>query len=248
MLKNFVQRLQTSEPAPFWPLTTAAAFAAALIVVFIAAQVLAVGLTGSDLTNPAAIVPPLGIAIACLVNTIVVAQWIARRSADGQVIRVLRLFPSGGVPLIVIVLIGLAGAGLIDLIGVLSGLKAGVTVPPAFQIVRDPASSFIGWAIAALTLIVIQPIGEEITFSGLFYPVAARRFGNLAAIGLTSVAYVLFNLLVSGQSTPWYLIAQPLLMALWVTTLRAYTQSTQYAIVGRAAFGLFFVLSALILR
>jgi hypothetical protein len=245
--QRFFQRLQAAEPAPLWSLTSAGLFCLALIVVFIAGQAIAVTLTGGNLASPSATSIPLGIAIACIVNTIVVLQWVGRRVNKGTAAQALRLQPTAQPPLFVIILMGLGGAYLIDLIGVLTNLKAGQTVPPAFDNLRDP-NVFGWWALAAVVIIVIQPIGEEITFRGLLYPSVAARFGNLASIILTTLVYTLFNAMIFGQGIAWYIVIQPLLMALWVGIIRAYTQSTRLAMVGRAMFGLFFVLSALILR
>lgn len=247
MFQRFFQRLQTPESAPIWTLTSALLFCIALVVVFIAGQAFAVTLTGGNLLNPAPSAIPMGIAIACLVNTIVVAQWVGRRVKNGEISKALRLFPTNQPPLFVVILLGLAGAYLIDLLGVLTTLKGGQTVPPAFDVLRNTSALF-AWAIAAVVIIVIQPIGEEITFHGLLYSSAAKQFGNLAGIGLSALIYTVFNALVFGQGSAWYILIQPLLMALWIGVLRAYTQSTRMAMVARAMFGLFFVLSALILR
>jgi membrane protease YdiL (CAAX protease family) len=247
MFKTFLQRLQTPEGAPIWTLASAVMFCIALVVVFIAGQAFAVTLTGGNLINPAPSAIPLGIAIASVLNVIVVVRWVARRVQKGTVNEAIRLYPINQPPLFVVILMGLAGAYLIDLIGVLTGLKAGQTVPPAFGVLRDTSAIF-AWAVAAIVIIVLQPMGEEITFRGLLYPAAAAQFGNPAGIGLSALAYTIFNLLVSGQGTAWYVVIQPLLMALWVGVIRAYTQSTRMAMVARAMFGLFYVLSALILR
>jgi membrane protease YdiL (CAAX protease family) len=137
----------------------------------------------------------------------------------------------------------LAGAWAIDLLGILLHLKGGQVVPPAFSALSGQVS--IGWIVAAVTALLAQPIGEELLMRGLLYPSLAARAGNLGAIALTSVISVILSALLAGP-LPWYALIQPALMNLLITGLRAYTQSTQMAIVAQSMFGLFFVLTALV--
>ena len=125
----------------------------------------------------------------------------------------------------------------------LTKFKGDQVVPPALSVLVGPVGT--AWVLAAIVAIVLQPIGEELLLRGLLYPALAGRLGSIRAILLTSAVSVGLAVVLAGPYA-WYAAIQPLLMALVVTTLRAHTKSTQMAIVSRAMFGLFFVLSALI--
>src|SRR5258708_2049507 len=71
------------------------------------------------------------------------------------------------------------------------------------------------------------------------FVVVLTGLGAAWAIDLSSV-------LTGGTADPWYSLLQPFLMLLVVALVRAYTQSTQSAIVARAFFGVFFVVAAVI--
>ncbi len=244
MLRSIRQRLASAEAIPPWSLTSALLFAFVYVIVWIAAQSFAVAATAGDLSRPTPSALALGALIACILNAIVVFQWVSRRARENA-IQALRVFQTPALPLFVVVLLSLGAAWLIDLIGVLTVLKGSQIVPPALEVLIQSDAPAIGWIVAAVTAIVIQPIGEELTYRGLLYPALAARFGNELSILMTSAVFTVVMAVLAGP-LPWYALIQPLLMSLWVTGIRAYTQSTQMAMVARAAFGLFFVLSALI--
>jgi hypothetical protein len=59
--------------------------------------------------------------------------------------------------------------------------------------------------------------------------------------------YVIASVIVlAAGSGVWYSLIQPFIMAMVMVLVRAYTQSTQSAIVARAMFGLFFVISVVL--
>jgi len=243
-MQAVLNRIRVIETPPIWSTVSALLFAIVYGVVWIAAQTFAVTISGGDLNAPTPTGLALGVLIASALSALVVIQWVRRRLPDDWP-RALHLETSHSIPLFAVILIGLGAAFAVDLIGVLLRLNGGQVVPPALIILADQNAPIVGWAIAAITAIVIQPIGEELIFRGLLYPSLAARFGNVASIVLTSLIYMAIMAVLAGP-LPWYAIIQPLLMSLVVTTMRAHTQSTQMAIVTRAAFGLFLVLSPLI--
>jgi len=241
MLQGFMQRVRTPDKAPSWSATTALLLTLGFAVIWIAAQVIGVTLSGGDLTVPSVTGQVIGAAIASVVIALVVIQWVRRSAPDWRV--ALHLETSHTLPLFLCLLIGLGGAWAIDLFGVLTQLKGGQIVPPALSALVAPVNA--AWILAAIVAIVLQPIGEELLLRGMLYPTLAGRLGNVRAILLTSAVSVGLAVILSGPYA-WYAALQPLLMALVITTLRAHTRSTQMAIVARAMFGLFFVPSALI--
>ncbi len=242
MLQGILQRIRTPENAPDWSLTSALLFAFGYIIVWIAAQALGVAITGGDLNAPSPEGQAVGALIASAVMAFVVVQWVHGRLGTGWE-KALHLETSHTLPLFLCVLIGLGGAWAIDLFGVLLHLKGDQIVPPVFTILVGPVT--IGWIVAAVTAIVVQPLGEELLLRGLVYPALGTAFGNVGALLLTTAIGTLLSLILAGPLL-WYALIQPLLMNLLITFLRAHTRSTQMAIVARSAFGLFFVLSALI--
>jgi membrane protease YdiL (CAAX protease family) len=244
-MNNVLQKIKLPESAPIWSLISAGVFVIGYIIVWIAAQALAVAITGSDLSQPSNGAQALGALISSVLMAIVIVQWVRPRAAKlpGGWRDALHMETSHTLPLFVCILLGLASAWAIDLIGVLLKLKGIQVVPPSLGSLVGPVT--VSWVVAAVVALLALPIGEELLLRGLLYPALADRVGNLAAIALTSLIGMLLAILLAGP-LPWYAIIQPLLMGLVLTTLRAHTKSTQMAIVARTMFGLFFVLSALI--
>ncbi len=248
MFRSIIARIQTREAAPFWSLATAVVFTVAYIIVYIAAQAIAITLTGGNLAAPNLNYLPLGVGIAGLINAAVILQWVARRAANGTSAQTLLRLAQTALPTVIVLLISLASAYLIDLIGVLTRLKGSQIVPPTFEVLRDPNTSFVAWAVAVVVVLIVQPLGEGLTFHGLLYPALATRYRSWVAILGTAALFTLVNLILAGQGGVWYAALQPFLMMVVVGMVRAYTQSTRAAILARAMFGLFFVLSALLLK
>jgi len=242
-VEGIFSRIQQPERAPVWSALSSILFVAAYGVVWIAAQALAVTLTGGDFATPSDAAQALGALLAALLIGIVVVQWVRQRVGENWWMA-LHLEMSQTLPLFVCLLIGLAGAWAIDLLGLLLHLKGVQVVPPAFGALLSGQLS-IGWIVAALTALLVQPVGEELLMRGLLYPSLAARAGNLGAIALTSLIGVVLSAVLAGP-LPWYALIQPALMNLLITTLRADTRSTETVIVARSMFGLFFVLTALV--
>lgn len=244
-MNTVIEQIRRPETAPQWGLLSAAVFVLGYVIAWIAAQALVVTLSGGDLSAPGNGAQAVGVLLAAALTAVVIVQWVRPRAAKipGGWQKALHLESSYSLPLFVCVLLGLASAWAIDLLGVLTHWKGAQIVPPALGSLVGPVTP--AWIVAALVALLALPIGEELLLRGLFYPAAAARIGSFGAIGLTSAVGLGLALLLAGP-LPWYGAIQPLLMGLVLSTLRAHTKSTQMAIVARTMFGLFFVLSALI--
>ncbi len=245
MQQPFIRRISESETPVGWSLLLALFFVLAYAILWIAGQVIVTTLSGAS-EVPTADSLSLGALIGCIVIILGTIQWARRRSPDDW-INWLRLRQPKTPAVFVVVLTGLGAAWAIDLIGVLLRLKTDQIVPTILETLREPIS--VTWVVVAIFAIVVQPLAEGLIFGGLLYPALARDLrNNVVACLFTALIYALVNasVLTGGTADPWYSLLQPFLMLLVVALVRAYTQSTQSAIVARAFFGVFFVVAAVI--
>jgi membrane protease YdiL (CAAX protease family) len=243
--RTFFNRLCAREQPSPWTVGLALAFVAAYAVLWVAALSVVSILTGEvNASLPSNRTLALSALLGGLVVGVGLIQWARRRSGQ-QWTAVLRLRePSQRNAQLLIVLLSLGLAWAIDLAGAVLRLKGGQIVPPVLDSLRQP--EIFAWLVAALVALIVQPIAESLIFSGILYPALARIFSdNRIAIIIVSLIYMLVSLVLSAAPGQWYMMLQPLLMALVVNSVRAYYQSTRAAILARLAFGLFFVLAAL---
>jgi len=242
---SLMQRLQLREVAPDWSTSTGLIFAGAYIVLVIAGQVLAATISGSPYIAPSPGAIAAGTLLGSLVTIIGIVQWARRRVGETWT-ESLRLRPPLKPSLTLIALIALGAAWATDLVGLVLRLRTIQTVPLVLARLNGPVN--LTWIATAALAIVIQPIVEGLVFAGVLYPALARDSkNNLLAAALCAAVYGLASLFVlSAGSGVWYGLMQPFIMALFMVLVRAYTQSTQSAIVARAMFGLFFVISVIL--
>ncbi len=242
---SFLRRLLAHETPPPWSPTTGLIFVVVYVVLLIAGQALVITLTGVRFDAPTPGTLSLGALLGSLVTAGGILQWGSRRW-PARWIDVLRLRPPMKPPLFAVVLIGLGAAWAIDLVGVLLKLRSDEVVPPLLAALGEPVG--VSWALAALLAVIVQPLAEGLVFGGVLYPVLAHTLKNnaLASLVVAVIFAVISLAFLSTGASAWYALIQPFLMALVVILVRAYTQSTQSAVVTRALFGLFFVLAALI--
>jgi membrane protease YdiL (CAAX protease family) len=242
---SFMRRLQAQESPPPWSALTGLGFVVAYVVLLIAGQIVAITLSGSRFDAPSPGALSVGALLGSLVAAGGIVQW-ARRRLPAPWIDRLRLRSGLRPPVFVIVLIGLGAAWAIDLVGVLLKLKGDDIVPPALSALSGPIG--IAWILAAILAVVAQPVAEGLVFAGVLYPALAHTLRNnvLASLVVAIIYAVISAAFLSTGAGTWYAIIQPFLMVLVMSLVRAYTQSTQSAIVARVLFGLFFVLTALI--
>jgi membrane protease YdiL (CAAX protease family) len=184
-----------------------------------------------------------GAALGSLAVTLSLLLWVRRQPNRFEV---LGLRQPIWLPIFFVILLGIGTAWAIDLIGVLLHLKGDQIVPQVLEALRAPIG--ISWVLTAVFAIVLQPIADGLIFYGLLYPVLARDVkNNIAASIAVAIIYTVVNAaFFNSGANNWFAFIQPFLMALVIALLRAYSQSTLSAVVARAAFGLFFVLAALI--
>ncbi|MEP7287220.1 MAG: CPBP family glutamic-type intramembrane protease [Chloroflexota bacterium] len=244
-LQRILRRIGEREAVPTWSLLLAVFVVVAYAILWIAGQALVVTVSGGDFSIPTSGILVFGASLGSLVSAAGVLQW-ARRRMGKDWINGLRLRHPINPSVFVIVLTGLGTAWAIDLIGLLLKLKGDQILPPILDSLRGPITA--AWIAAAVFALLIQPFAEGLIFYGLLFPVIARDFGNnwLAAF-IVAVIYTILNAAIFNVSAgTWFLLIQPFLMAMVVGLIRAYTQSTQSAMIARALFGLFFILAALI--
>jgi hypothetical protein len=220
-------------------------FAGAYIVLVIAGQVIAATISGSSYVAPSPGAIAAGTLLGSFVTTLGIVQWARRRLGETWT-ESLRLRPPLTPSLTIIALIALGAAWATDLVGLALRLRTDQTVPLVLARLNGPVN--LTWIATAVLAIVIQPIVEGLVIAGVMYPALARDSkNNLLAASICAVVYMLASLIVlSAGSGVWYSIFQPFIMALVMVLVRAYTQSTQSAIVARAMFGLFFVISVIL--
>ncbi|MFN8419257.1 MAG: hypothetical protein U0528_08450 [Anaerolineae bacterium] len=242
--QTFQQRFNAPEPTPAWKLGTAAFFVVAYVLVWIASLTLIVTLRGEIDGNVSTDSYLLTVFLAHLVLLIGIVQW-ARQRLGADWTRHLHLEAVRGGQFIFALLIGLGVAWALDLVGGLLGVKAWLAIPPLYNGLIEPVS--LPWILGAVAALILQPIVETIIFTGLLYPVATQRApNNSGAVLATAFAFMFVNVFLSVQQGSWFVVAQPLLMAAFISGVRAYTQSTRLAIAARIGFGLLIVLVAII--
>jgi membrane protease YdiL (CAAX protease family) len=244
---GFMERIRAPEQPPGWKLSTALFFAGAFVVVWLA-SVSVVSVAGGEIQRGSLSVNALTFS-ALLSGTVLilgVMQWAQRRVGARWIVP-LRMESVVNSWVTLTGLACLAIAWAIDLAGVLLALKSVQSIPPLADGLREPFG--VIWVLGILVLVVVQPVAEGLVFAGIIYPALSSELkDNRAAIVATALLYGLLNAVLAARQDSWYAFVQPCLMALTVFIVRAYTQSTRMAIVARGAFGVFFVLAALISR
>jgi len=112
--------------------------------------------------------------------------------------------------------------------------------------------SFFGWIMAALLMILLQPVAEELVFRGVLFPVLRTAGGAWGGLFFCAAVSALFHFIAYPPSNEdrtlfiWYGLIHPLLAALTFCGVRAHTRSTIAAMLAHAIFGAFFVIKAVI--
>lgn len=110
--------------------------------------------------------------------------------------------------------------------------------------------SLVGWVIAGIFMILLQPLGEELVFRGLMFPAFRGMFGAWVGFWMVVIFNALFHFLAYQPATPnstillWYGAGLPFLDAVIITGVRAYTGSTRASLVAHAVFGAFALIKA----
>lgn len=229
--------------APAWSLLSAVLTAVALLICLImVGPALASLLLGSQKITPFLLMLSWALGMAlCLVFV-----WVNRRgSAESWA--ALRLGP-GHLPRPLVLLLGVAIALAVDLVVNLGG---GVfqSVPEIYGFQSYGAASLI---LAALLLILLQPLAESLVFQAILLPSLRWRLGPWPGVIVTSALFVVLHLLVFWAAYAdkydliWHGLVYPALTGLAFCLLRVYTGSSSSVIIARMGAGLMFYLTALV--
>jgi membrane protease YdiL (CAAX protease family) len=169
---------------------------------------------------------------------------ISRRSSD-ESWRALQL-QKGNLPLPLVLLYGVAIGLSVGLLVSLASRQF-LPIPEILGLLRRAPSSVI---VAALLLILLQPVAETLVFQGVILPTLRWRLGPWGGVIFTSGLFTAIHLLVFSAATLvtfWYGIVYPALIGLAFCLLKVLTTSTRAVIIARMGAGLIFLLTALAL-
>lgn len=230
-----------------WRAIDATVVVLALLVSLILIGPSIVLLTSDDVTGISPFLLMLGWTIG---QVITIAFVVINRRSSVDSWRALRL-DVGLVPQPIAALVGVAIALTTDLITSLPSSMY-LPVPEIFGLQADNLTSII---IAALFLVVVQPIAESLVFQGVLLPKLRVIMGAWGGVVMTTVIFTLIHYGVFYASYPdaypqgamiWYGIAYPLVFGLTFSLLKVYAQSTRAVILGRVGAGMTLLLTALI--
>ena len=110
-----------------------------------------------------------------------------------------------------------------------------------------------GVVVAALLLVLLQPIADTLVFQAVVLPSLRWRLGPWRGVIATCLLYVLLHALVyfapyqAAYEALWYGLAYPLLLCLSLSLLKVYSDSSLTVLIARISAGGIFLLTALAL-
>jgi membrane protease YdiL (CAAX protease family) len=233
MFQQLRARLGAQEAAPPWSLTGGLVAAVAAFLATIIGGTIAYS-----------VVPQAGYAplLAWTIGGILTIAFVFISRAKAEERAALRT-ASFNAPVLFLLFLGVGIALTLD---VLTMRLAGRFLPEPELLnlfAARPIEPF-GWLMAALFLVVIQPIAEELVFRGLLLPALRAELGPWPGYLLDAAIYALFHLLVYPPLSQdagglWIGLGVPFVAGLVFAAVRLYTGSTRAAMVAHAAFGLF---------
>ncbi|MCB9438030.1 MAG: CPBP family intramembrane metalloprotease [Anaerolineales bacterium] len=252
MFKKVISRIRQPEaipqlwgwPLPFWLLV-------GYVVANLVGLLMVTTQRDDELTNPDATSLVIAGLISCVMLGWSIYQNVRLAVAEHNeqhkkellnIPAALALRPSQSRPLWLIALWSLAAVVTLDALAVILGRSIS-DYPLGFD--RISGASWLTWVLAGVWVIGLRPIGEELLFRGILYPVLARRLGDQwIAVLVTTILFVVFYLALAFD-VYWGLV-YPLVLGLAAGMARAHTQSTWGAVVAHMMFGAFLLLSALV--
>lgn len=230
------------EAAPPWSLLNAALTAAVLLIgLIVVGPALASLLLGSQEITPFLLMLSWALGMSlCLVFVLVNRRGSAASRAA------LRL-QTGHLPRPLVLLLGVAIALAIDLV---TNLASGqfLPMPEIYGFYSQGAASLI---LAALFLILLQPLAESLVFQAILLPSLRWSLGPWLGVFVTSALFVALHALVfwaayaATYDLVWHGILYPALIGLAFSMLRVYTGSSSAVIIARMGAGLISLLTAL---
>jgi membrane protease YdiL (CAAX protease family) len=244
-LRLLNERVQTPEhPAPAWNIFgLPLALLAIYHVVFFMSLLLVSNFRGVALNrNPDAQTLVLVYVLTYILSAVFLHQYLNqylhsdKKSSRWQL---LRLGPSINTPLWGVILMGFALAALLDTLSFILGVPLESLPIPLVGLGENEGAY---WLLAALVMVVLRPVVEELIFRGLLYPALLKQMSPYLAVGVCSGLFMLSRYLLDPHW--WWGGVLALCLGLFATLSRAATQSTQTAIAMNAMFGLFAILRA----
>ena len=239
-IEALMARLRAQEPMPPW----STLYGFTMVIVYFVVQVGALAVVSVGLESDAAaagVVSPLTLNLAAIIGALITLAllWITLQQRVGGSVRgALRLTVRGG-SIWLVLLFSLGTAILIDF------------VPLAFQNIGLPVNLIGlgtagpgGWIAAVGFVVFIGPLVETLLLQGVLYPAAASRHGNMRAIALTALVYMVLQVALDNPGDP-ALWLESFLTGYYLTGVRAHQQSTGMALLARIMFGVFAVIKAL---
>lgn len=234
--RGFMAWLGEPEAAPPWSMGETIA---ALVAYALALTMLASGVALSGVASINAPIPPEALLFGWTVGLFVAAAFVFfTRQRSPQQRAALRLSSASLLPLPIVLLAGVAAALTIDLIAA-AGVGSILPLAPLRGLGSDAGT----WLLAAVFLLLAQPLGEGLVFQGLLLPRLRASLGPWAGWLLTGLFYGLLSFLIygaqlSGADQIWYGLIAPLLSGLFLGALRVRSGSTRAAIVGQMGLAL----------
>lgn len=240
MVQRILTRIGAPEAPPPWGLGIALTNAIAAFCALIIGVGVAVSLWG-DAQHVLFAGWSMGAALAAAF------VWMTRRKdAERQALQL------GEVPVATLFMVLLVGLGIAITLDVVSFRLIGqfVSDPELATLYGQPVTA-ITWVFAALFMIVMQPVAEELVFRGMIFPVLRKELGGWFGLLVNAVLYAGFHMLAylpqeaRDATGLWYGVAVPFIAGLFFGVVRAYTGSTRAAVAAHVAFGLFAVFKAI---
>jgi len=231
-----------------WSMIDATLITLALLVTVIIVGPAIASLPYEDITQ----IPPSTLLLGWTIGQVLtIAFVVINRRSSQESWQALKL-DKGLVPQQLVVLIGVAIALTIDvIISLLSGQFLPIPEIYGFQ-----TAGIGGIILAAVFVVLIQPIAESLVFQGVLLPKLRVIMGPWGGVVMTAVVFTLMHYAVfftsyqafyPSEAMLWYGVAYPLLAGLAFSLFKVYTQSTRAVILGRVGAGLIFLMTAMLL-
>jgi membrane protease YdiL (CAAX protease family) len=244
--RRIVTRLAEPQTPPPWTVGETVALLVALLL-----ATLIIGTTAASFIFGGA-VSPVSLLFGWTVGLVVITAYVLVIRRQQGHFPALNLRNEILLPLPYVLLLGVAAALTIDLVIAIIG---GFHVTPALTCVGgdfNSSSVWFEWLLAAVFIILVQPVAEGLVFMGVLLPRLRASMGAVNGILATGVLFGVFHALVYGATLTggtmlWYGFVMPLLTGLFLAAVRVYTDSTRAAIIAQVGMGMILLLAALLL-
>lgn len=232
---GFFARLRIPQVAPPW---SWGEVGLALLVLALGALMIASTIALLFFSN-AQTPEPSGLILGWLVGLGLVAVFVLIRwRSSTEKFAALKL-ASSEIPLYTALLIGAGGALTADLVAAGGSGDFALLAPLAGITLDDTGALILG----AIFLTLVQPIAENLIFSGVVLPKVRAALGAWPGLLTSVLAYAGYYTLVYGATLApelqiWHGFAYPLVLGLFVQAVRIGADSTRAAIVAQIGAGL----------